>query len=218
MSVISVVSYDVKPGCNAEFIDMFREAKQVIEGLAVNLKSIRAYQWSVAGPSVGRASVVFEYGDVTDWANTVVREENDAAFNELVQRGMSPDSPAKLIARGLHTEIAPGAGNGDGSVKQLSAGRVRPGRMNDFIEQSKKMNDAVLASGAERVRYYMITVGGPNTGLVYATSDYRDMAAFGEAWKKRNSDPKWTEMVQEATGPDGPVTLESQLVLSEIGT
>lgn len=214
MSLISVVSYEVKPGRQADFIDMFRDAKKVIEGLAVNLKSIRAYQWAVAGPFVGRVSVVFEYGDVTDWANTVLREENDEAFNELLRRGMGPDSPAKLLARGLHTEIAPGAG--DGSVKQLALGRIKSGRMNDFVEQCNQMNDAVLASGAGKVRYYMITVGGPNTGLVYAASDYRDMTAFGEAWTKRNSDPQWIEMVQAATGPDGPVTLESQLVMTEI--
>lgn len=195
---------------------MFSEAKSVIEGLAVNLTSIRAFRWAIGGPMTGLVGVVFEYGDVTDWGETILREENDEKFNELLARGMGEDSPAKLVSRGIHTEIAPGAGDGHGSVMQIAIGRVRPGKMQNFVDQMSSSNETFLKTGAERVRYFMVTVGGPNTGRSYAAIEYRDMAAFGESWHKRNSDPEWTKGVQALSGPEGYFDPEGISLLTEI--
>lgn len=216
MGAISVVTYQVKPGRMDDFLSNGREAKSVIEGLAVNLQSIRAFRSSISGPNTGNVAVVFEYGDVSDWGNTIVREADDPTFNELVKKGMGPDSPATIIARGLHTEIAPSAGNGTGSVVQISLGRIKPGRLDDFVSIVKEGSQMVIASGAERTRHFMVTVGGPNTGRVYIATEYRDMAAFGEAWQKHNSDPEWRKVVDATIGPDGPATLESQSLFTEI--
>lgn len=216
MAVLSIVTYEIKPGRFGQWCDMLTESKKVIEGLAVNLSSIRAFRWAIGGPMTGLVGVVFEYGDVTDWGETVLREENDETFNQLLARGMGEDSPAKLVSRGIHTEIAHGAGNGTGSVVQIATGRIRSGKRQDFIDQVTDANDTFIASGAERVRHFSVAVGGPNTGIVYAAIEYPDMAAFGESWHKRNSDPEWTKGVQALSGPDGPYDPEGIVLLTEI--
>ncbi|MFW6074795.1 MAG: NIPSNAP family protein [Chloroflexota bacterium] len=216
MTVLSTVTYEVKPGKFDQWLEMYCEAKQIIEGLAVNLTSIRAFRWAIAGPMTGRVGVVFEYGDVTDWGETIIREENDEAFNKMVERGMGADSPAKIVARGLHTEIVPGAGNGQDSVIQIATGRIRPGKRQGFLNQVEGANPKFIETGAERVRHFMVAVGGPNTGLNYAAIEYRDMAAFGESWHKRNSDPEWVKGVEQLRAPDGPYDPEGITLLTEI--
>lgn len=216
MGIASLVTYRVKPGRMDDFLANIGEAKQVVEGLAENLQSIRAFRAAVAGPDTGRVHIEFTYGDMSDWGETYMREESDPDFNAMVARGMGPDSPAELVGRGIQTEITPSAGTETGAAMLAAIGRVKPGRMQEYLGHIEDLNQLALAHGAGRVRHLMMSVAGPFTGHVVALSEYPDMAALGAAWISRNNDPAWGRAVDSVLGADGPVTLEGQAILLEI--
>ncbi|MEZ4569769.1 MAG: hypothetical protein R2849_05460 [Thermomicrobiales bacterium] len=216
MSVSSLVTYQVKPGRMDDFLASIREAKEVIEGLAVNLQSIHAFRAAVAGANTGRVHVEFVYGDMSDWGETYVREMNDPDFNAMLSRATGPNSPAELIGRGLQAEIGPSAGSGTGSVIHAAVGTAKPGRMNDYLSLIDDINGKVLEHGAERVRHLMMTAAGPLTGYIVALTEYRDMAALGEVWVSETNDPTYGPLIESIIGPDGPIVPQSQAILTRL--
>jgi hypothetical protein len=87
--------------------------------------------------------------------------------------------------------------------------------MDDFLRQLADVNQFVLRSGALCARNLSVLVGGAQTGSVVSLSEYTDMAAFGNAWK-RNDDPEWRALVTTVTGPDGPAIVEFQALVTEV--
>lgn len=219
MAVVSVVSWQVKPGRREDFLASARESKAVIEPLGVNLRSIRLFFGVVAGPNSGIHRVSFEYDDLASWAATVEREAQDAGFAALVEKGSSPDSAATLSSRALLTEIGPGIAPGSaagGSVRRVVTGRVKPGRMADYLARSADINQYVLRSGALSVRRFMALVAGENSGTVFSIVEYADMNAFAAAWQTRSADPEWPALVEAVAGADGPVVPRSHSLATEI--
>jgi hypothetical protein len=216
MAVISTIAYQVEQGREADFLATVKEARAVIEPLAVNLKSIRLRRAAIAGQDSGIYRVAFEYEDLASWAQTVSREEKDPGFNALARKGAA-SGVATIVDRALLTQIAPPAASGAprGNVTQVAAGRVKPGRMDDFIRQTADVNQFLLRSGALNTRHFSVIVGGAQTGTVITLSEYADMAAFGNAWK-RNDDPEWRALVEAIAGPDGPVTVAFQALVTEV--
>lgn len=219
MAVLSVTGYQIKPGRRDEFIEMARESKAIIEPLAVNLRSMRLTQASLAGAQTGLVRGSFEYDDLASWAATVEREAKDERFNALVAKLFGPDSPATPIERGLASEIVPAATSGGttrGSVLSVAAGQVKPGRLDDYIAMTADINQHLLRSGALRARHFLSLVGGPNVGQATLIVDYADMNAFATAWQTRSDDPEWRALVDAATGADGPIALSGQVLATQI--
>ncbi len=217
MTVMSVVTWRVKPGRMDDFLTNASQAQEVILRLATGLNEHRYWRRVVGGPLTGDVLATFTYDSLTDWATTVEREAADPDFNALVAQGSGPDAPAELMARTVWAEIFEASGDRAGSVMQASIGRVKPGRYQDYIGMLGKLNDLAMRHGALRIRHGQAIVGGPATGAVAVTGEFADMADFGQAWQNRNSDPEFSQTVAALTAPDGPVTPDGGIsILSEI--
>lgn len=216
MATVSLITYRVKPGRMDDFMERTREAKRVVEGLATNLHSIRAFHSTVSGPNSGNVHVEFTYGNVADWGETFVREADDPGYNAMVARAMGPDAAAELVGRGIQTEIGPTAGSTTGSAMQAAIGKPKPGRMDEYLEHIGDINQLLTAHGASRVRHLLMSVAGTFTGNVVVLSEYPDMAALGQAWVDRSNDPAWGELVGTILGADGPMSLVSQSIVNEL--
>jgi hypothetical protein len=135
----------------------------------------------------------------------------------MAARLFSPDAPAMLASRTVWTEIFESAGITPGAVMQTAVGRVKPGRFADYIGSLSSINELALKHGALRIRHGQVAVGGPLTGAVAITGEFAGMAAHGESWQQRNSDPAFQQAVAALTGPDGPVIPDGGLsILTEI--
>ncbi len=219
MAVTSIVSYQVKSGRDEEFIARMREAKAIVARLAVGQRSMRLWRATIAGANTGLYRASFEYDDLSSWAATLEREEHDAAFSETLKRAQSADSPASFAGRSLQNDLLPVAyasnSSAKGKIMQITAGHIKPGRMEDFVSRLADVNQFVLRSGALSARHTITIVGGQMTGLVVSFGEYADMGAFAEAWK-RNDDPEWQALVKASRASDSPVTMEFQSILMEV--
>lgn len=219
MAVTSIVSYKVKPGRDEEFVQAVKEAKPVLESLGVNLKSIRLRRAAIAGANTGLYRLGFEYDDLRSWAATLEREAQDDRYNDILKRTLSEESPATIIGRVITTDLVPiayASGNqAEGSVVHAITGNIKPGRMDDYIERTNSINQYVLRSGALNIKHTMGSVAGEMTGKIVTVSQYADLGAFAKAWK-RNDEPEWRALGNSVAGPDGPIIVEFQSILTNI--
>jgi hypothetical protein len=105
VSVMSVQTWDVKPGRREEFVGIVRELKTILQRLGVNFKSIRLYRAYVAGPSTGIVELAIEYADLASWGATVDAEHNDPAWQTLAATVSGPDGAATQVSRSLSIEM-----------------------------------------------------------------------------------------------------------------
>ena len=85
MGAIAVITRREEPGRRDDFIALFKETKEVVESLAVNLRSIRLFRNTIAGADTWAYQALFEYDDLASWAATVEREQQDSRYNELAR-------------------------------------------------------------------------------------------------------------------------------------
>jgi hypothetical protein len=105
MAVIEVISYEVKPGRQDEFVKVAKELKVILERIDVGLVSLRLMSATIAGATSGRFTLVAEYDSFTSWGKSMEKEAADPALNELAQQAGGPDGVPTLVNRTLVTEI-----------------------------------------------------------------------------------------------------------------
>lgn len=194
MAVLNDVQFDVKPGRVGEFVEVMAENVRVIERLGGKARLLRA---TLAGPTSGKHTLVVEGAEtVAEWGGFWDAYWNDPESQRLVERSRNDPTyegrPRYLLAADLVEPL----GSGErGRVLHAVTNEVIPGRMDDFLELSELWRKAALDSGALNVRLLRILIGGEGSGLVVGVGEYRDMAAFGEAFHKRTTDPEFQRNV-----------------------
>jgi len=105
MSVLAIFHYEVKPGRMNDFIAKLQKAAAPKFDCPVMPTRIRLYRSTVPGPDTGGVSLHIEYESMAAYGARADYENSNREWKELF--AAAPDSPEKLVAVELLTELAP---------------------------------------------------------------------------------------------------------------
>jgi len=88
------------------------------------------------------------------------------------------------------------------AVVIVATATVKPGRMEDFLADMRKVKTITEYNGAKNVRLLTAVVAGEATGTVAFISENDDFAANGAGMDKFLADPEALAMMAV---PDGPM-------------
>ena len=105
MSVIEVLTYDVKPGRLDDFLADVRRLTVVLSRVDVGMTSLRVLRFMIAGADSGRVALVVENTNLATWGQSLDAEIDDPEDQAISARWQSPESPVTLVHRMLLREI-----------------------------------------------------------------------------------------------------------------
>ena len=89
------------------------------------------------------------------------------------------------------------------AVVTVATATVKPDRMEDFLEDMRKIKTIVEKTGGKNVRVLTAVVAGEATGTMAFISESDDFAASGAATDKFFADPEALALVSSMTGTAG---------------
>ena len=105
MPVVEILTFEVKPGRMAEFVDEVRQLRGILERVDTGLTSVRLLRVVVAGPDSGRVALMVENTDLAAWGQSLENESVDPEEQALGARLYGPDSPVTQVRRELLREV-----------------------------------------------------------------------------------------------------------------
>jgi hypothetical protein len=105
VSVIEVLTFEIKPGRLDDFLADVRQLEQVLARVDVGLTRMRVLRYMVAGVDSGRVALMFENTDLASWGQSLDAEIGDPEDQAIMARWQSPESPVTLVHRMLLREI-----------------------------------------------------------------------------------------------------------------
>ncbi|HEU0163593.1 MAG TPA: hypothetical protein VFQ54_01040 [Thermomicrobiales bacterium] len=104
------------------------------------------------------------------------------------------------------------------AVYQISLMKIKPGRMQDFIDHQEAVREINERFGLKSRRLIRAGLAGPDVGLVQIISEFEDVVAHATWTHERAKDPEYKEWRKSTPGadPDSPGTLLSTALYSDI--
>jgi hypothetical protein len=215
MSVSNLVSWQTKPGRQAETTAAVVNAKRLFEGLGAR---VRVYQPLVAGPNVSNLSFLTEFDTMSAYAKFTATLQNNAEWQQQLAVINSAEAGATLVASTLSVtipglEISGAAAKGAGPrVVTASIVQSLPGKQPAAIADLKELAPILTKVGG-RFSARLITVGGPATGNIAIVSEADDLASWGATMDKL---PAVAEFQAWAAKSVSSMTLVSRAVVIQI--
>jgi hypothetical protein len=102
------------------------------------------------------------------------------------------------------------------AVASQTQWRVTPGKQQEFmtnITQAKKIHQRL----GGKVRVFLNSFGGPDTGTLVYRIEHADMATFAAFSDRMQADPEWQQLWSSVQGQSGPVaTMTANSLLVEM--
>jgi hypothetical protein len=181
MSVTNLVTWQIKPGRQAETMAAVANAKRVFEGLGAR---VRVYQPMVAGPNVSNLSFLTEFDTFSAYAKFSTAVRDNAEWQQQLAVINSAEAGATMVASTLSVtipglEVSGAAAKGAGPrVVTASLVQPLPGKQPGAVADLKELAPILTKVGG-RFSARLITVGGPATGQIAIVSEADDLAAWG---------------------------------------
>lgn len=191
--VLLTVGVDVKPGKLDEYVAAVSKGRAVINRLGVQ-GTMRIWRATVAGDDTGGVVVGMEYPSLTAYADATTKLQADSEWRSLVA-GL--DGLRTLMGSSLYRALDVGSTSGSaGSTLQAVAVRVKPGKLDAYLGEVKKLKAIQKRLGADsRLRVWQASVAGEDTGTVIVALEYASLAAFADATTKMERDAGWSGIV-----------------------
>ena len=213
-----VVQWEPQVGRGADVVMNMSEAKKIHERLGWR---VRAWQTLAAGPVGPRISYVLESDNLAAFFGTMDKLRGDADWAGFMQRVLqSPTPSAKQVSSTVMTEIvglesgpltaAPGT-----MVASVFQSQVKPGRLADAVKNWNEGRQLATDMGA-KVSVSIANYAGAGAGLastVFLFSSVADMASFQQ---KAPANTAWQSLLQRGGAADGPATMVSSALITEI--
>ncbi len=186
MSVTNLVSWQTKPGRQAETMAAVANAKRLFEGLGAR---VRVYQPLVAGPNVSNLSFVSEFDTMSAYAKFMAAIQSNAEWQQQLAVINSAEAGATMVASSLSVtipglEISGAAAKGTGPrVVTASIVQPLPGKQAGAVADLKELAPIITKVGG-RFSARFIAVGGPTTGNIAIVGEADDLAAWGATMDK----------------------------------
>lgn len=189
MAVLSVVTYQVRPGALAEFTPMLSERKRAHERLGA---AVRAWTINAAGPNIGRVGYAMRFPNHSALGAFVRKLATDAEVQRL-QKEFAGQQLASIVSHVVAAEL-----NGLEAVALPAGGgpRARLGRTWELERGRGPEAVAMLMevkAQAQRFGGGLSAVvgmfGGPNSGTVVSITEFADVEARGAYLDAAMSDP-----------------------------
>jgi hypothetical protein len=210
-AVLLAVGVDVNPGKLEQYVSTVSKGNAVIERLGVE-GTLRIWQASVAGQATGGVVVGIEYPSLAAYADATTKMQADSEWQAMIS-GLA--DIRTLTGTSLYRELDLGStGAPGGGTLQAVLVRVKPGKLDAYLGEVKKLNAIQKRLGVETVvRAWQASIAGENTGTVIVGLEYASLAAFADASTKTQNDGEWTSLIG---GLDGLRTLLSSGLYREI--
>jgi hypothetical protein len=102
------------------------------------------------------------------------------------------------------------------TVMSVTQWKVRPGKMQEFLENCVRAKAIQERLGAQSVRMFMNTFAGPNAGMVTYAIEHENAESQGAFSDKMNADPEWLEFWQGVNNDNPSADMISNSQLSEV--
>ena len=168
------------------------EAAIAVAGEAVKLLSphggdIRFFLAGAAGEEVNSTIFSQEYESPEAMATAFDALNEDIELQALLSRLNAPGSPTVMTSQSMGMEMPTGRTPkaGRGSILEVHAVHVTPGRMEDAIAESAEVCAFMEANGAVNARLIQLTYAGLASGLMALTCEHENLRAharLGQAW------------------------------------
>ncbi len=191
-----------KPGRRQDLIDLVKKTAPLMEKHGgANVRLMQSFV-----PAQGLIYGTIEYENLSALAAAQKSMQNDDAIEELLQRGWTTeDSPVTGVTRMLLRHVQSfGAPEADFSAVLIRQVRVKPGRMDDFLDVAKKAGSVMAEYGGRN--HVSVPVlggveGGPNAISAGRFPDLNALAAFVDGVPENET---MQQVVATMTASDAP--------------
>jgi hypothetical protein len=84
----------------------------------------------------------------------------------------------------------------EGTVLQAVAVDVAPGKLDTYLERVKQLQGVITRLGSKaQMRAWRSTLSGEQTGTVFVTLEFPNLAAFADTTSKTGADPEWQKII-----------------------
>lgn len=144
---------------------------------------VRFYMALAAGEQVDTTLFSVEYESPEAMARAFDGMNEDPELHRI--RTQASGSAQTSASMGIELPTGHTPTPGRGSILEIHASQVHPGRMEDFLAESAEVCAFVEANGAVNARLSQLTYAGMSSGLVSMTWEHENMASqakVGAAW------------------------------------
>src|SRR5467141_3803143 len=135
---------------------------------------------------------------------------SDDEIVSLINRSEGVNSPYLTQSISTASEIPLGGKAAKrGTVMEVNISKPNPGRFQDAVELATRVS-RVLAKSGGSTRLFWMGAAGTQSGMLVLTTEYKSMAALGQAGDDFMEDPKAQAILGEVLAADSPVTMVSQ--------
>jgi hypothetical protein len=202
MTVTSSTQSIVNPGRLQDAVALAGQAAKLLERHGAS--DVRLLAAIIAGEATGTLDLESEYPDVEGWGASSDSMVGDTELQQLMDVARGPNSPVHIVNQVLTSDIPlDRAGNNErGSIVEVHASRLTPGRMVDALEFARRSADYVEARGATHARLATIFAAGTASNLLLMTWEFPTLKAYGKLCDSWTSDPEGLALYEAFLGPD----------------
>lgn len=207
MSYTSLSVAQCVEGRRDDFTALALEAMKLFERHGA--RHVRMLGAMTAGKLSQTHLLMNEFDNAEDYGRFVDSLYHDAEMDALLQRIESPTSPMRLESRYLTAEIPMGrAGSTDhGRFVEIYLADCRPGRFEDLLDVCREMAAYLEGHGATNFQMSRLEHAGRLTGMISASCEWANLAAWGAATDKWNASEDADDMRERMAGINAPFTI-----------
>jgi hypothetical protein len=217
MAVISVTTYEYKPGALPELVQRFATSRPILERLGAK---VRFWQVTVAGVNVRRANVALRFDDYPAYAAFQKKAGADPEWQQRAQviaKSEISTTVSNAVARELPgLEATPVTGPGGPRVRIARAYQVEKGRSQEASALLVEAKQHIERLGG-RYSAVRVAFGGPASGEVVTLNEFADIEAWSVFQEKAAADAALQSFGQTRLIAAGsPLTLVSASGAAEV--
>ena len=204
--VLDSVVGRIKPGRMDDHLGMAIEVIKLFERLGA--ESPRLAMAVATGEPAGTFTFSTEYPSAEAWGEVGDTINNDAEFQAFITRVSSPNAPSDILQFSTAQEVPLGRNNNPalGNVIAVHVGRPIPGKLEQGLEQARRVCDLVEARGASNARLWGLGYAGLGSGLQMLSFEFPDLKTCGRVGDMWMIDPEMVELATNSRYGDAVTT------------
>jgi hypothetical protein len=175
---------------------------------------VRFFLAIAAGEQVESTLFSVEYDSPDAMGKAFDAMNTDPELHRIRTQATGSTQTSASMGMELPTSHTPTPGRG--SIIELHASNVKPGRMGEFLEDSAEVCAFVEANGAINARVLQLTYAGMSSGLTTLIWEHENMAAHARAAAAWFTDKGLALQAKGPGAPDGPSITVASMLYSEI--
>lgn len=210
-AVIQSYVVNVVPGKLEEYRAAVRKLSEIMKRVG-STGSVRMWRTTAGGPDTGTILVGIEHANATAWAADSGKMQKDPEWQTVMA---SLPAIRTIGSNSMWRDISPNASaEGSGGVLLVTGVQVKAGMLEEYRKRVGGLGAISERLGTTgRMRMWVATLAGPNTGNVAVGVEYADLPTYVANQAKSSADPEWAKTI---AGLDDIRTIAGRWLYEEI--